>query len=133
MITTLSDGTTTVVLPADLYWSDEATWTPVEQSVERTIAGAIVIDAGTKVGGRPITLAPYDDQSAWMQNADLDQLRVWAQVPLKVLTLNRGGTIYSVMFRHQDQALDVRPVVFYSDADSTDNSLVTIRLMDVTP
>ena len=35
MSITLSDGTTTVTLHPDLYWEDENSWHPVEQTVER--------------------------------------------------------------------------------------------------
>jgi hypothetical protein len=41
MSITLSDGTTTLTLNPDLYWADENDWSPVQQSVETTITGAL--------------------------------------------------------------------------------------------
>ena len=35
MSLTLADDTTTLTLNPDLYWSDENSWHPVQQTVER--------------------------------------------------------------------------------------------------
>lgn len=132
MSITLSDGTTTVTLHPDLYWQDEYTWQPVVQSVTKTITGAIVVQAAALQAGRNITLAPEDDQSAWMTKAVVDQLRNWASVAGKTLTLTLRGVSRTVIFRHHDGgAMEATPVVFFSDADSTDWYRVTLRFMEV--
>lgn len=132
MSITLSDGTTTVNMNPDLYWSDEFTWHPVEQTVERTITGALIVSVATLQGGRPITLEPEDDSSGWMTHAIVEQLRNWAAVPGKQLTLTLRGTSRSVIFRHHENgAFDAEPVVHFSDVDSADYYRCTIRLMEV--
>lgn len=132
MSITLSDGTTTVALHPDLYWSDEYEWQPVEQSVTKTLTGAIIVQTGTLQAGRKITLAPIDDKSAWMTKAIVDQLRNWASVAGKTLTLTLRGVSRTVIFRHHEGgAMDATPVVFFSDADSTDWYRVTLRFMEV--
>lgn len=133
MSLTLSDGSTVVDLDPDLFWADEYLWQAVEQQVTRTITGALVIQQGVKVAGRPITLQPEDDSSAWMPRATVDQLYAWANTPLLTLTLvGLRGASRSVMFRQQDgAATEGLPVVHYSDVDGGDNYRVTLRLMEV--
>lgn len=129
---TLTDGTTTVTLPDDFYWSDEHDWHPVEQNVERTITGALIVEAAARVGGRPITLQPEDESNAWIALADLAQLETWAATPGKELTLNIRGSTKTVMYRHHDNGgLTAKPVVHFSVPDSDDFYLTTIRLMEI--
>ena len=127
---TLSDSTTTLPLNPDLYWSDEDTWNPVQQSVERTITGAMDVQVGAMVGGRPITLEPENDESAWMTSAQVAQLRNWAAVPGQELTLTLRGVERTVIFRHQDGGFEARPVVHFRDRLPGDFYLCVIRLME---
>lgn len=130
MTTALTYSTTTVTLPDDLLWADETTWNPVEQSAQRTITGALIVQSATRVGGRPITLQPEDDGSAWMSRTTVDALRNLAAVPGREMTLTLRGTTYNVIFRHHDGvAVEAKPVVHYSDVVAGDFYLVTLRLM----
>lgn len=132
MSITLSDGIVNLALPADLYWNDEHAWHPVEQVAERTLTGAIIVQTAAKVAGRPITLQPEDDGSAWMSLATLNQLRAWAAVPGKELVLTLRGQDYDVIFRHHDgTAVEASPIVHYSDVQTGDFYSVVIRLMEI--
>lgn len=132
MAITLSADAIDLDLPADLYWNDEHAWHPVEQVAERTLTGAIIVQSAAKVAGRPITLQPEDDGSAWMSLATLNQLRAWAAVPGKKLVLTLRGQNYDVIFRHHDgAAVEARPVVHYSDAQTDDFYNAVIRLMEI--
>lgn len=134
MTITLSDTSITLALPDDLRWADEATWSRVQQAVERSITGALLVQIGERINdtGRPITLAPPDPEAAWMSRATLNQLLAWRDVPGKQLTLILRGTTHQVLFRHQDEpVIDAEPVKFVSDEDGTDLYLVTIRLMKI--
>lgn len=132
MSITLSDGTTTVTLHPDLYWEDENSWHPVEQTVERTITGALIVNVAERIGGRPITLQPQDDESAWHPRSTVEQLRNWAAVPAKELVLTLRSTPRTVIFRHHDgNAIDAEPVVHFSDVEAGDYYRCTIRLMEV--
>lgn len=132
MSITLADGTDTITLHPDLYWADENSWHPVEQTVERSITGALIVQVATRIAGRPITLQPEDDSSAWMSRATLDALRNWAAVPGKQMTLTLRGTARTVMFRHHDgDAIVALPVVHYNDVNSGDWYRCTIRLMEL--
>lgn len=129
---TLSDGTTTLQLPEDLYWADEFSWNPVQQSVEPTITGALIVSSAAKLAGRQITLQPEDDSSAWMQRSTLEALRNFAAEPGKEMVLTLRGQPYDVVFRHQEgSAIDSSPVMHFSDVDAGDYYRVTIRLMEI--
>lgn len=130
----LSDGTTTLELHRDLYWEDEFGWSSVEQTVERTLTGALLVSLGVRQYGRPITLRSHDDRSAWLTRADMAQLALWAEIPGRRLTLILRGQTHSVIFRHHEgPPFEARPVVFYSDAALGDYVLATIRFITVSP
>ncbi|MFN7817799.1 MAG: hypothetical protein ACK5OQ_16340 [Burkholderiales bacterium] len=132
MSTAISYSGTTIDLDPDLYWEDESSWHPVEQSVQRTVTGALIVSAATRTKGRPITLRPLDDTSAWMARTTLDTLRAWAAVPGREMTLTLRGTSYQVIFRHQDgAAIEAEPIVHYSDVFSTDYYKITLRFMEI--
>lgn len=134
MSITLTVSPTTVTLNPDLYWSDEHNWHPVEQNVERSITGALIVQSAAKLNGsgRPITLAPIDDASAWMTRATLLQLRNWAAVPGQVMTLTLRGESHQVIFRHHDgAAIEAEPIVHFDSVTNDDFYKVTLRLMVV--
>ena len=128
---TLSDGTTTINLHPDLFWSDEDNWHGVAQEVARTITGALDVQVASMVKGRPITLENEDDSSAWMPSSTILQLRNWSAVPGQQLLLTLRGVSHTVLFRHQDGGFEARPVVHYRNRVDTDWYLCVIRLMEI--
>jgi len=129
---TLSYASTTLNLHPDLVWGDENNWFPVEQSIQRTITGALIVSSASRIAGRPITLAPVDDSSAWMPQATVEALRNFAVVPGRVMQLNIRGTSRDVIFRHHDgAAIEANPIINYNDLNSADWYKVTIRLMEI--
>ncbi len=133
MSITLAVGSTAVELSPDLYWSDEFSWSPVTQSTERSITGALVVQVAAMTGGRPITLGPEDDGSAWMPRSAVEQLRNWADGAGTVMTLTLRGQVRDVIFRHHDgPAIEARPIAHFADANATDPYLCTLRLTEIT-
>jgi hypothetical protein len=130
MITLTYDGTTGT-LPPDLFWSDENNWHPVEQVVERTITGALVVHTATRIAGRPITLEPFES-GAWMYLSAFNQVKAWAAVAGRVLTLNLRGVDRSVIFRHHDgEPLSAVPLIHYTDVQDTDWYLPTFKFTEL--
>lgn len=127
----LSDGTTTVTLHPDLYWSDENNWHPVVQTASHTIPGDLIAQTGVRGAGRAITLEPEDDSSAWMHHTVVAQLRNWAAVPGKTLTLTLRGVARTVIFRHQDGGFEAVPIVHYRDVVDNDWYRCTVRLTEI--
>lgn len=125
---TLSDGTTTLALPGGLQWTDRA-WSPVVQSAQYCFGGQYVVQSAALLGGRPITLQS-GQRSAYLSQAQRDQLRAWAAIAGQELTLAdlRGEPDYVVCFRHQDQALELEPIDQDNDAHDATRWRGTIRL-----
>ena len=126
-----------IVLPDDLEWEDEITWTPIAQLIERSVTGALFIQESEIVMGRPITLTGSDDM-AWITRLIVDSLVVKRNtIGLKMdLTIGTGTKqrVFKVMFRQGENPVDVRPVrkgeAFW---DNTWYAINAIRLMEVSP
>lgn len=119
-----------VVLHPDMHWQDENSWLPVQQTAQRTITGALVVQAAALTAGRPITLTSEGEDSAWISADTLAALRNLAVLPGRVLTLTLRGQARSVIFRHHEGvAVEATPVVYYDDG--ADWYRVTIRLMEI--
>jgi hypothetical protein len=127
----LKVGIASVTLPDDLEWTDEYAWSAVEQAVERTLTGSLVVDVGARVYGRPVTLESGDQ--VWVSRADVEALQAWASVPGQVLTLTLADArVLTVMFRHHDGvAVEARPVVFMAPLAAADQYLLTLRFMEI--
>jgi hypothetical protein len=132
MSITLSVDLTTIELPPDLHWSDEA-WSPVVQSADHGLDGALIVQSAARLAGRPITLAPFNGEGAWMPRATVDQLLAWQAMAGLQLTLTMRSVARSVMFRHQDgQAVELSPLWHFSDdPDPDDLYVATLRFMEL--
>ena len=120
-----------VTLPGDLVWTDEFDWTPVEQSTEYTLGGALVVETGVRLAGRPITLAGADDQG-WVTRTTLLALYALAQTPSTGITLELADAReFDVVFRHGGPAIEARQVQRVSPPAAGDYYTVTIRLLEV--
>lgn len=121
-------------LDPDLYWSDENAYSPVSQAVDIALTGSLIIqaDGDDTRPGRPITLEPEDDNSAWMLREDLDTLNRWAAIPDAEFTLTLRGVARTVKFRHQDApAVFAKPVTHFRDVQPLDPYRVTLKFMEV--
>ena len=100
-----------IMLPQDLEWIDEFTWTPVKQNVSTSLSGGLIIQESVQSKGRPLTLQGKDDM-AWVKRSvgnSLLQMRDTAGLVMRLeyrLYENGGyGAVlfgYDVMFRHYE-------------------------------
>lgn len=128
----LSNGTTTIVLPIDLTWIDEFAWAQVAQTKSYTLTGALVLESAVKLKGRPITLGGGGDRFAWISRADLLALLVWRALPAQALTLIvRAEAARTVRFDHEAGAIEATPIVDYSDIGAADFYSVILRFIEV--
>lgn len=128
---TIGDGETEITLPDGLVWQDELTWIATQYQAEYSIGGALIVDIGTRLAGRPITLTGQET-TAWISRADLMALRDLASRPGAVLTLTLGADAYQVMFRLQEAAIEAEPVVAWAEIAADDWYVLTaLRLMVV--
>lgn len=131
MSITLSYNGTTLELNPDLKWTDEHSWSPVMQSMERSITGAMLIDYGTRIGGRNISLSSDGDDSGWVPRSSVETLQAWASVAGREMALGMNGVTYQVIFRQLDGAIEASPVAFCSDRAATDWYSVTLRFLEI--
>lgn len=122
----------TLTLPDSLEWTDEYTWQPVSQELAYSLTGAAVVEASERQSGRPFTLRS-PEQMAYITRATLNTLKGWAAIAGKTMTLTLRGVSYSVIFRHQDGALEATPLGTWNDSELNNDVLyrVTLRLMEV--
>jgi len=128
---TLTDGTTSVTLPADLEWIDEYAWQPVEQSTEYSVTGALIVDQAERQAGREITLAGEQDRSTLLR-ATLDQLAAWAAIPGEELTLTLRTIAHTVIFNHPN-ALEAAQLVAGAPIDTAGGGRyrITLRFLEI--
>jgi hypothetical protein len=115
----------TLTLPADLAWPDEWSWSPVAQSAEYGVEGALVVESSAKLAGREITLESPPDQAV-VTRATLDTLRSWAAAAGKEMTLTLRGTPRTVLFDHARVALEATPLQSWCDPPA--DALYTVKL-----
>jgi len=119
-----------VSLPDDLLWIDEFNWPTVIRSTEYALTGALIVDAGQRLAGRPITLAGSVD-GGWVTRATLDALRVLAcALPGQYVLTLADGRSFNVVFA-PDDALTAEPVVAFSDPGVDTWYVATVKLIEV--
>lgn len=119
-------------LPRDLEWTDEFDWSPVAQTVSISITGALIVESAAQLSGRPVTLAGADDR-AWITRAVLDQLRAWAAVPDRQMTLTLDdGRVFAVRFDQRQAPIGARAIVpGWTPAAADDWFVCTLKFMEV--
>ena len=132
MAINLTKASTTLTLPDALNWSDEFTWSPVQQTKTYTTTGALLIEESTRQAGRPITLQGSAD-STWCTRELVITLHAWSATPGAAMTLVLRGTSRQVTFDHERGALEGLPVLFYADGSvaDTDYYVPTLRFLEL--
>lgn len=123
-----------LVLPDNLFWTNELDYTPVAQTAIRALDGTLHTHTLTrKGGGRPIDLEGAD--RARIRRSDLRILQAWAAIPAQKMTLWIGGNSYKVIFDHgvdDDPAVTSEPVFAYSDiTDNEWHTNITLRFLTI--
>ena len=127
-------------LPKDLQWVDELTWNKVDQTVEYSLTGALLIQEGVKQKGRYITLNGLDNM-AWIDRLKGLALLSLANEPNVVMSLtfleyaNPANVVfsYNVMFRHFEKpAVDIKRILQWDQYEPDAWYIVnSIKLMEV--
>ena len=82
-----------------MVWSDEFGWSRIEKSLEYSVTGAALIDAGLRLAGRPITLQG-EVEAGWIKRGALAALQALADADatgVHTLALADGRT-FNVQF-----------------------------------
>ena len=127
---TRKDNNATLELPADMRWRDEFDWQALAQSsVQYSLGGSAIIQQGTMLAGRPVTLG---GEWIWLDRATLTTLAAWADVPELELTLaHPDGRQLNVCFARPALS-DCAPVAYRAPEDGTAQyEAPTIHLMTI--
>ena len=114
---TRKDNNATLELPADMRWRDEFDWQALAQSsVQYSLGGSAIIQQGTMLAGRPVTLG---GEWIWLDRATLETLAAWADVPELEITLTHpDGRQLNVCFARPALS-DCAPVAYRAPEDGT--------------
>ena len=114
---TRKDNNATLELPADMRWRDEFDWQALAQSqVQYSLGGSAIIQQGTMLAGRPVTLG---GEWIWLDRATLETLAAWADVPELEITLTHpDGRRLNVCFARPALS-DCAPVAYRAPEDGT--------------
>lgn len=123
---------TTAQLTDRLQWTDEYDWSPVEQATEYSTTGALLVDVGIKLAGRPITLDGVETD-AWISRALCDTLQAWAALPGATFTLTLRGVARPVVFDHAKKGFAAQPVWKLLDFEAAPELLYlpTFRFLEI--
>lgn len=97
-----------IELDDQFEWEDEFAWDVVEQTQERSLSGALIVQEGTKQYGRPITLKA--NGGVWTPLSVVRQLEALRDQPGKVmlLTLPDGREFHVIFNRAEGPPLEAR-------------------------
>ena len=116
-----------------LEWVDEFDWDPIAQEQDRSLTGALIIQEGVKLYGRPITLESND--GAWFTLATVRALEALRDQLGKVmlLTLPTGDTHYVTWNRAAGAPVVGKPLFRTVNPGLDDLYHITLRLITVAP
>jgi len=127
---TLDDGSTTITLPDDLQWVDEFDWEPVQQDLQPTMGGGLVISENTLSAGRKITLVSGDD--VWVLKSVINEIDIFRNTVDKQMTLTLpDARTFTVMFDRAKKPMEVKPVWRKTTQEVTDYFTLTLRFLEV--
>lgn len=127
---TRKDNNDSLELPADMRWRDEFDWQALAQSsVQYSLGGSAIIQQGTMLAGRPVTLG---GEWIWLDRATLTTLAAWADVPELEMTLaHPDGRQLNICFARPALS-DCAPVAYRAPEDGTAQyEAPTIHLMTI--
>lgn len=120
-----------VTLSPDMQWADEHVDRPIEQSIERTLGGGLVVFSQPKVAGRSITLVASANQG-WITNEMRIAILALSNVAGGVFSLTTHTGAFNVMFRHNEPpAFAAEPLLSKRVPDVGDYFTANIKLITV--
>ena len=121
-----------IELPDDLLWVNEFDWNPVEQTTERSLTGALLVQEQSLKHGRPIELSG-NDESGWVPRSTVEALLQVSQTPNKVmtLTLSDNRTFPVIFDRSNGSPIQARQVLPFAYPDDSYQYSLSIRLLTV--
>ena len=122
-----------LTLPDNFIWVNEFDWSPVAQSTERSLTGALIVSESQKIYGRSIVLG--DGENSWLTLAELNALFALSeQLAHKMpLTLTDGRSFTVIFDRSDSSPIEAIPLFPHSNPSHEDIYAVVIRLLTMAP
>lgn len=116
-----------------LQWTDEHEWDPVAQEQDRSLTGALMIQEGVKLHGRPITLA--SNEGAWFTLETVQALQALRDQPgiVMLLSLPSGEQHHVTWNRPAGAPVEAVPLFRQVVYQPDDLFTLTLRLITVAP
>ena len=116
-----------------LEWVDEFDWSPVAQQHDRALSGGLIIQQGSLLYGRPITLK--SNGGCWFPLHVVRALEVLRDLPGRVMPLTLpDGRQFSVVFDHSTgKPLQARPVWRQVNPGDDHDYEIELYLLTVAP
>ena len=112
----------TISVPG-LIWADKYAHSTIAATETRAADGAMVIQLGRTIKGRPITL--IGEESCWLTATELTALNNLAD-QAEIFTLTRGDFSAQVMFRYAEAPVIESQLLFNHDQTEIDADQHTI-------
>jgi len=120
-----------IPLPSGLVWTNEFDAQQVAQTVQRTLAGGMVVFHAPLITGQLITLQSEAD-AGWATRATVQALQQRAAVPGGIYTLTLRDANRLVMFAHHEApALQATPVFNVATPGGGHYYTLTLKLITV--
>ncbi|MET4694998.1 hypothetical protein [Endozoicomonas lisbonensis] len=122
----------TIELPDDLLWINEYSWSPVEQTTERSLSGAFLVQEQSVQHGRPIQLSG-SEESGWVNRSTVEALLQLAITPNKIMNLTLADNRqFSVIFdRSNNSPIEAQQILPYAYPDDSYQYSLTLRFLTV--
>ncbi len=122
----------TITLPDDLLWINEFEWNPVEQTTERSLTGALLVQEGQLLHGRPIILSG-NGEAGWVSRLTVKNLFALTKAANKAMSLTLpDNRQFSVIFDRSNGApLEAKQVLPFAYPENNDQYFINIRLLIV--
>ena len=122
----------TITLPDDLLWINEFEWNPVEQTTERSLTGALLVQEGQVTYGRPIVLSG-GSEAGWVSRLAVKNLFALSKAANKTMTLTLPDSRqFTVIFDRSNGApVEAQQVLPFAYPEDSDQYLLTLRLLTV--
>lgn len=123
-----------VDIPDDMEWVDRFQSTQLDQSVETALSGALIVETGTRLTGKPVTLSSgRDSDGRYFGVATLAEVEALKAIETAdremTLTLHEGDEL-TVTWRATDGVpIEAEPMMWCWPDDNADKYLLTLRLM----
>jgi hypothetical protein len=124
-------ATTAYNLTDNAVWINEFTgWSPIRQTTEETLGGALVIQYGAMTGG---IAQPIDITNVWMTRSNATALHTASSTMNQPLVLTISQGTYNVAWRHENgtPAVELIPIYALSNPGNSDVYAVNIHLITV--